>query len=81
MTPLPDDIKRFILTHIASIPHLEALLLVRGEPARQWDAGETARRLFLTPRRASRLLQDLTCAGAERDGARVRKTHRHHVKP
>ena len=61
--PLPDDVRRFVLAHIASVPHLEALLLLRGEPGRSWDVAAAARRLFLPERRTRRLLEDLAGSG------------------
>ncbi|WP_426207802.1 hypothetical protein [Massilia sp. TWP1-3-3] len=38
--PIPADIRRFVLTSIRSVPHLEALLLLRATEAELWsDAG------------------------------------------
>ena len=35
---IPDDVRRFILTSVPSVPYLEAMLLLRGEPQAAWDA-------------------------------------------
>lgn len=69
--PIPDDLGRFILTSIPSVPYLEAMLLLRGEPATQWSSTQLARRLYLTEARALELLQTLQAAGisAEHAGA------------
>lgn len=60
---IPEDLRRFILTSIISVPHLEAMLLLRGEPAKQWDAKEVAQRLYLSEKAASELLSELCAAG------------------
>jgi hypothetical protein len=60
---LPDDVRRFILTSVPSVPHLEAILLLRGEPAAPWNAAAVARRLYLAEANAAGLLRDLAAAG------------------
>jgi hypothetical protein len=60
---LPEDVRRFILTSIPSVPYLEALLLLRAQPAHSWDAGELARRLYVPDRTAAELLQLLGASG------------------
>lgn len=62
--PVPDDLRRFILTSIASVPHLEALLLLRGQPEREWDAESVARRLYIAEGAAGKLLEELCAIGA-----------------
>lgn len=62
--PVPDDLRRFILTSIASVPHLEALLLLRAQPERDWDSETVARRLYITCRAADKLLNELCEIGA-----------------
>lgn len=61
--PIPDDVKRFILLAIPSIPHLEALLLLRGEKGSPWDARRAAQRLYMHEKKAHELLSDLHAAG------------------
>lgn len=58
-TFIPDDVRRFILTSIPSVPYLEALLLLRAEPSQRWDAAALARRLYLGEKQAAGLLQQL----------------------
>ncbi len=40
--PIPEDLRRLILTAIPSVPYLEAMLLLRMAPERQWDTREVA---------------------------------------
>ncbi len=61
--PIPDDVQRFILLAIPSVPYLEALLLLRGAPQRSWDAAEIAQRLYLSEKVAAGLLGELSAAG------------------
>lgn len=37
--PIPDDIQRFILMTVTSVPYLEAMLLLHNEPMRKWAHG------------------------------------------
>ncbi len=57
-TTLAEDVRRFVLTSIPSVPHLEALLLLRAEP-RLWDAAQVAARLYISERTAALVLHDL----------------------
>lgn len=60
---LPEDVKRFILTSILSVPHLEALLLLRSETLVPWDSARAAQRLYVSDKTADQLLADLCAAG------------------
>lgn len=62
-TPVPDEVRRFILTSIPSVPYLEALLLLRSQPAQSWEAAVVARRLYVAESHAVGLLQALREAG------------------
>src|SRR3569832_623955 len=42
--PIPDDVRRFILASVPSVPYLEAMLLLRAEPELPWDKEALARR-------------------------------------
>lgn len=63
---LPDDVRRFILTSVPSVPYLEAILLLRGEPRTAWNAAAVARRLYLAEPAAGQLLAALASAGIAR---------------
>jgi hypothetical protein len=60
---IPEDLRRFILTSVPSVPFLEALLLLRADPAQAWHAETLARRLYISERVAEALLDDLCKAG------------------
>lgn len=59
---MPDDVKRFILVSVPSVPYLEAMLLLRGESERHWDSKQVARRLYMSEKAASELLSELHAA-------------------
>ncbi|HUR87906.1 MAG TPA: hypothetical protein VMZ74_02345 [Ramlibacter sp.] len=61
--PIPDDVRRFILTSVPSVPYLEAMLLLRGEEATAWDSVHVARRLYISQQKADELLGQLAQAG------------------
>lgn len=59
---VPDDLRRFILTSVPSVPFLEALLLLRtGE--REWPLPEVAQRLYLSEPATAQALERLCEAG------------------
>ena len=57
--PFSDAVRRFVLTSIPSVPHIETLLLLWRDPERDWTPEEVARRLFVTPDRAQAVIDDL----------------------
>jgi hypothetical protein len=72
---VPDDVRRFLLTSVPSVPYLEALLLLRAEPERTWDSFNVASRLYIGEGQAQELLQMLQAAGVARvEGAGFRYT-------
>lgn len=60
---IPEDLRRFLLTSIPSVPFLEALLLLRAAPGQEWHADTLASRLYIRERIAHSLLEDLCTAG------------------
>ncbi|HEX2641671.1 MAG TPA: hypothetical protein VHU81_01670 [Thermoanaerobaculia bacterium] len=64
---LPEDIRRFILTSVPSVPYLEAILLLRTDPAVQWDVPRMAARLYVAERQAAEVLTTLIAAGIAQD--------------
>ncbi|MFI4927470.1 MAG: hypothetical protein ACHP7E_07265 [Burkholderiales bacterium] len=60
---VPDEVRRFILTSIPSVPYLEALLLLRAESGRAWDSHHLAGRLYIGEGQAQELLQLMHEAG------------------
>lgn len=61
--PVPDEVRRFILTSIPSVPYVEALLLLRPAGSQGWDARSVARRLYIDEVQAFALLNALGEAG------------------
>lgn len=60
--PIPPAIRRFVLTSIASVPHLEALLLLRSAAPERWPAAKVAERLYIGEAAVHTLLHEL-CQG------------------
>jgi hypothetical protein len=60
---IPDEVGRFILTSIPSVPYLEAILLLQRETGAAWNPSQLARRLYLPEAQAGQLLQTLEAAG------------------
>jgi hypothetical protein len=60
---IPEDIRRFVLTSIPSVPYLEALLLMRADPDQPWNRDSLARRLYVRDKVAEGLLADLCRSG------------------
>lgn len=70
---IPADVREFIVECINSVAQLEALLLLRGTPEREWDVPALARRLYIGEAEAQALLRDLVaCELAASDGATFR---------
>ena len=60
---IPDDVRRFILTSVPSVPYIESLLLLRREPDSNWDAAQLARRIYVPEAQAAQLLEALESSG------------------
>jgi len=61
--PIPDDVSRFVLLAIPSVPYLEAILLLRRDPAQAWDYKQIAQHLYLGENAAQALLAELHAGG------------------
>jgi hypothetical protein len=59
---IPGDVRRFLLATIPTVPHLEALLLLRGRPE-EWPLAQLASRLYVDAPNATLLLDDLIASG------------------
>lgn len=59
---IPGDVRRFLLATIPTVPHLEALLLLRGRPE-EWPLAQLASRLYVDAANATLLLDDLIASG------------------
>jgi Mn-dependent DtxR family transcriptional regulator len=77
---IPEDLRRFILTSIISVPYLEAMLLLRSEPDKQWDAKEVAQRLYMSEKAVGELLSELCRAGVLVVGGQNTFFYRYHPR-
>ena len=60
---IPADVRSFVLSNIPSIPHLEALMLLRRAAPDCWSARVVARRLYISEQSAAAVLADLSRTG------------------
>ena len=58
-----EEVDRFILEEIESVPHLEALLLLWKRQPDQWSAQDMADALYISPEAAQPILLDLKQRG------------------
>ena len=61
--PVPKHLRDFIARYIDSVAQLEALLLLRSNPAERWGIEPVAQRLYIAPAEALEILQQLAGAG------------------
>ncbi len=59
ISDLPPDVLQFIAEKIDSVPHIEALLLLYGQPDQRWSIELMAARLYVTRTAAQVILNDL----------------------
>lgn len=57
--PLSPNIREFIAQQIESVAQLEALLLLRQDSGRSWNAEDLSRRLYLSEQMCRAMLDDL----------------------
>jgi hypothetical protein len=60
---IADELADFIVGHIDTVAQLEALLLLRANPDKRWDAASTAGRLYINDREAQQVLARLCDQG------------------
>jgi hypothetical protein len=77
---IPDDLRRFILTSVPSVPYLEAVLLLRRQPDDDWTPDTVARNLYLPQSQAGAVMAALETAGiaVKAEGS---KAHRYGPPP
>lgn len=70
---IPPDVREFLVECIDSVAQLEALLLLRGSPQREWYIQDIAGRLFISQDEAGHILSALlVCELAKTDGVTFR---------
>jgi len=60
---VPDDIRDFILRHIASVAQIEALLLIWSSPEETWGLPQIAARIYASETAAAKALDGLCADG------------------
>lgn len=60
---ISDDLQRFIVEKIDSVGQLEALLLLRKEPAKYWSVYSLAKRLYISQDQTAEILRKLCSDG------------------
>ena len=60
---IPDEVRRFVLANLVSVPQLEALLLLRSTPGEPWSADRAAGRLYVPAAELEPLLAQLAQTG------------------
>jgi hypothetical protein len=60
---VPAHVRQFVLSRIPSVPHLEALMLLRSTAPKRWSAGSLAKRLYVQKEVAAEVLGHLARAG------------------
>jgi hypothetical protein len=69
--PVPDDVRRFIVMSIPSVPYAEAALLLRQKPDTVFTLQDVASALYTSERTAAELLDRLCADGVlQRDAER-----------
>lgn len=54
---------QFVLEHIETVPHLEAMLLIWQNPSTPWTVTLLAQRIYVSPAVGRSVLEDLTQQG------------------
>jgi hypothetical protein len=60
--PIPEELRRFLLTSVPSVPFVEALLLVREAQGEPVETTQIARRLYMPEHAAAAVLEQLAQA-------------------
>lgn len=59
---IADDVRRFILTSISSVPFMEAILLFKALPGQAVETRSVAERLYTSEKHAAALVEQLAAA-------------------
>jgi hypothetical protein len=61
--PLPEDLQRFVLTSVPSVPFVEAMLIYGAAGGEPVPVETVASRLYVPPRTANEIVEQLVGAG------------------
>ena len=59
MGAVPEDVERFLVKHVPSVAHIEAILLMRREAERTFSVQQLAASLYVKERSAAVIIADL----------------------
>ena len=74
---IADDVRRFILTSIPSVPFMEAMLLFKALPGQAVETRSIAERLYIGEKQAAALVEQLREAGVVAGVEGAPSTHRY----
>src|SRR5687768_3760243 len=74
---LPAEVQRFVLDNLSSVEQLEALLLIRAEPDREWTPEELSKIMYSSPSAVQMRLEDLAVRGLARTSTGTLKSYRY----
>lgn len=57
--PIPEDLRRFVLTSVPSVPFVEAMLIFRDARDSTISIDQLAQRLYMAPRAAADVIEQL----------------------
>ncbi len=60
---ISDDVRRFVLTSVPSIPYLEAILLFKRDRSVEWSAKRVSQALYISETAGAALVDALASAG------------------
>ncbi|HWO43668.1 MAG TPA: hypothetical protein VNO43_17910 [Candidatus Eisenbacteria bacterium] len=60
---IPEEVARFILHHIDSVAQMEAILLLRSNPVKEWSVEELAKRLYISEEQTEGVVSSLCARG------------------
>jgi hypothetical protein len=75
-TAIADDVRRFILTSIPSVPFMEAILLFKALPGQAIETRSVAERLYIGEKQAAPLVEQLAATRIVEPVEGAPNTHR-----
>lgn len=76
----PVEARRFILDNLSSVEQLEALLLIRTDPTKDWTAEDLSKVLYSTPSAVQMRMDDLVARGLVLSATESPKAYRYEPK-
>ncbi len=79
--PIPEELRRFLLTSVPSVPFVEALLLLRESHGEPMETATIARRLYMPEHAAATVVEQLAAAGIVQPAGGPAPAHRFAPQP